>query len=125
MMIEAFATEVDLVQFRGGSNELPANASVLLARASEIIWSLIRFSYNSQNDAHVLAACMATCAQASYWINTGTLPDDESSIDGYTLGDLSVTGISRSAANNRQMLCPLSMTYLRNEGLLYRGIVRG
>ena len=126
MPSEAFATTEDLMLFRV-SSELPENASFLLDRANDLIGSMIRPNYKPSNELHRNAARNAVCAQASYWINTGTSPDDELDFGSYTLGDLSVSGRGSGSAGGTRpsALSPLALRYLRSECLLYKGVVRG
>lgn len=126
MPSEAFATTEDLMRFKG-SEELPDNAPFLLDRANDLVEAMIRPNYNPNNDWHRKAARNAVCAQVSYWINTGTSPDDDSSFGSYTLGDLSVSGRSSGSDGGSKpyALSPLALSYLRSECLLYKGVVRG
>lgn len=107
-------------------DEVPANAQKLIMFASDIVMSSVRNNYDKLSESHVLAVKKAICCQVSYWVETGTNPVDQSEVSSYSLGELSVSVDKTSASQGtKPALCQMSLMYLRDAYLLYRGLRHG
>lgn len=114
------ATLDDYKAYSGQSN-FPENITFLLARANELIYARIQYTFNPNKEAHVTAAKNAVCAQILFWVNANISPFDISVGGGYSLGDLSVSA-SESSHSSPTSICPMALVYLRSECLTYKGI---
>lgn len=117
-------TPEDLVNYGSFDNasELPENSRKLIQFASDMVMCLIKNNYNPSSEAHVLAVKKAICSQVSYWVESGTNPLDQSNVSSYSLGELSVTSGQPSPTGIKPVLCRMSMIYLNDCYLLYRGL---
>lgn len=113
--MDPYATSAELNTWTGTT---VADADRLLARASELLDSVIRASFTVNGngiptDADVAAALRdAACAQVEQWLEVGEAND----IDGLAGTDVSTSGFSGRRAPS---LAPRAARILTNAGLDY------
>ena len=118
--MNTFATLDDFKDY-SGLTEIPDNASFLIKRANELVYFRIEQNFNPNKEKHVEAAKNAVCSQVMFWISANASPTDSAINTGFSLGDLSMNA-GEGASSNPTKLCPLSLAYLRSEGLTYKGL---
>lgn len=115
-----FATINDFKEY-SGLNEVQENTQFLLNRANELVFFRIEQNLNQKLERHIEAAKKAVCAQVMFWTSANVSPVDVATSSGFSLGDLSMNE-SSAGSTSPTKLCPLSLAYLRNEGLTYKGL---
>lgn len=115
--MEPYATTTDLAEYLFVTEDnLPADAERLLARASELVGSLVKRNYDSTVAAHVEAVKQATCAQVEYWLEVGEVFDNN--VQSETHSKVSTTWF----AGGKSELAPRARRFLLDAGLLYAGV---
>jgi len=120
-LYSVYATTTELATYLGITvASLPADATRLLTRASELIKYAVIDNIDSTNDDHTEALQLATCAQIEYWLEMGeSISISSGSYKSVGIGSFSVSYTGSSAS---QQLAVRSRTYLQDQGLLYRGV---
>ena len=126
MAQRVYATPSDLADFTG--EEAPANASALLRRASLLIDGLIVTArYDTDDDGYPTdlditeALRDATCAQASWFDETGDVSGAAGRFNSLSLGSFSASGGGTGSGSNtsaaESRLSPEAVQILQNAGL--------
>ena len=120
-LYSVYATTTELVTYLGiAVASLPADATGLLTRASELIKYAVIDNIDTTDDDHTEALQLSTCAQIEYWLEMGeSISISSGSYKSVGIGSFSVSYTGSSAS---QQLAVRSRTYLQDQGLLYRGV---
>ena len=117
--MEPYATTTDLAEYLFVTEDnLPADAERLLARASELVGSLVKRNYNPAIAAHTEAVKMAVCAQVEYWLSVGEDAAFSRNVQSETHSKVSTTYF----AGGRPEIAPRAYRFLLDAGLLYAGV---
>lgn len=120
-MFVDYATKADLAEYMGKKeDELPSGVEILIKRASEIICIAMRGNYNPNNEEHVEAAKLATCAQCQDWIEREVSAVANNNVASFSLGELSITYSDVDKYSNK--LSTAAVRYLNYKHLLYKGM---
>lgn len=120
-MFVDYATKADLAEYMGKKeDELPSGVEILIKRASEIIFIAMRGNYNPNNEEHVEAAKLATCAQCQDWIEREVSAVANNNVASFSLGELSITYSDVDKYSNK--LSTAAVRYLNYKHLLYKGM---
>lgn len=125
----AYATLAQLAAFMGvAEGDLPANAAVLLDRASDLIDTASRMRAAGASTGPAAALITnAAAAQAEYWIRNPQADDVDVSggVTSYRAGSVAVTRDSGSVGAGSTLasrLAPRARDYLFRAGVLYAGV---
>lgn len=120
-MFVEYATKADIAEYMGKKEEeLPSGIEILIRRASEIICIAMRSNYNPNNEEHVEAAKLATCAQCQDWIEREVSAVANNNVASFSLGELSITYSDVDKYSNK--LSVAAVRYLNYKHLLYKGM---
>lgn len=120
-MFVDYATKSDLADYMGKpKDELPSGSEIMIHRASEIICIAMRDNYNPNDEDHVEAAKLATCAQCQDWIEREVSAVSTNNISSFSLGELSITYSDVDKYSNK--LSVAAARYLNYKHLLYKGM---
>lgn len=118
-MIEPFVT-VDYLKNFMGTTEVPANATTLIQRASDLIYVAMRNNYIPSNPRHVEVVKLATCSQVQDWIERSVSAVSSDNVASYSVGELSMTYANKDFVHN--CINITACKYLNSECLLYKGL---
>jgi hypothetical protein len=131
--VSAYATLEQLAsQLRIPLGELPEQAGKWLEEASAMVDELTlgrlrntlyldQFA-DADRTALLLGAQQAVCAQVEAWILAGDDASDiQRAVQSETIGRVSTTYVG-AASGGASSMAPRAYRYLRNAGLLYRGV---
>jgi len=121
---QKLANNDDLKEFLD-VEEVPEACERLLQRASELIYQATFTNLDLNNDKHVEAVKLATCAQVEYWLEVGEMfafvnGVRSLSIDSFQI-EFSPTN-QMSESMDKGQLANRARNFLLIEGLLYRGM---
>jgi hypothetical protein len=116
----AYAITTDLAAYLAVDvTALPADASRLIDRASEMIDYFTMGRIDPTNNAHTTAALNATCAQVEFYISNGEMEVDPC-LSIKQVGKVTLTYAGGS--DHGDDLCPRARRALFTAGLLYAGV---
>lgn len=117
----AYATESELAEYLGVNiSDLPDDVDNMLDKASEVIDYITLDQIDTEDEAHLKAAKMATMAQYEYWADLGTDTTDVlQQVDSISIGSFSISG---SGENSFKTVAERARYYLFLEGLLNTGV---
>lgn len=119
----AYATLSDLAQYLGvQESELDDDSQRLIFCASMLIDMYTLGRINSDNERHMNAAKLATCAQVEFWQATGDPLGVLSMFGSLSLGSFSASLGSTQNSLSNMPLAPRAYQALFMEGLLYTGV---
>lgn len=101
-------------------DQLNANSSRYLWRASELIDYVTFGKIDPDNEEQMEYVISAVCCQVEYWLTVGEL-DTQSPVSSYNIGNFSVNYAS-GTDGGAKALSPRARRFLVLSGLLYRGV---
>lgn len=118
-----YATLTDLAEYLGvAAGELDPGSERLLGLASRMVDHQTLGRIDANNEAHLEAAKLATCAQVEFWRETGDDTGASGAFSSLSIGAFSISrGGGSSGAPNLE-LAPRAYQVLFMEGLLYCGV---